>query len=343
VRRELPQVSDADWEKPLADLGVDSFSMLTLRTRLEQSFAVTIDDAAWTSVVTAADVIRSVARSTASSPPAAAGQPAAERRVYTLNMPQMALSGLSESWLFKELGDVHWNLITRGLGVPSSRLQDAEGNRLYATFTRFQLDATAPLSAYRENEPVTVTAELSRYGAGMFFSQAAIEGAGKSARARLMSSFSRYGAAGANITLVRGQPDIPQGCAIPALADLPELAREYRSRRARALPPSLFECEYEISPSHDINGVGLLYFAAYPIINDICAAGHGGRALALQFSTRFRDVFYFANSDPAETLVYRLHEWNADETRIAMTASLSRKSDGVLMAYVSTTKERVAP
>jgi probable biosynthetic protein (TIGR04098 family) len=341
VRGELPQVSDHDVETPLADLGVDSFALLTLRARLEQEFAVTIDDAAWTSVVSAGDVIRSVARSTSTATPGA-GRAAVERRVYALNMPQMALSGLSESWLFKELGDVHWNLITRGLGVPSSRLQDAEGNRLYATFTRFQLDATAPLAAYAENEPVTVTAELSRHGAGMFFSQAAIEGAGKSARARLMSSFSRYGEAGANITLVRGQPEIPRGCEIPALPELPELAREYRSWRARTLPPPVFECEYEISPSHDINGVGLLYFASYPIINDICAARYGGRTMATRFSTRFRDVFYFANSDPLETLVYRLHEWNADESRIAMTGSLSRKSDGVLMACIVTAKELVA-
>src|SRR5262249_33911697 len=148
-----------------------------------------IDDAAWTSVVTPRDMVRIVAglgrspsASTAPSgdeapPPlvtasparAIAHAPAGERRVYDLNMPQMALGRLAESLLLKEIGDVHWSVITRGLGIKSSLLSDAEGNRLYATFTRVCLSSTAPLAAYGENETITIDAKSSRYGAGMFF------------------------------------------------------------------------------------------------------------------------------------------------------------------------------
>src|SRR5262249_31905605 len=95
-------------------------------------------------------------------------------------------------------------------------------------------------------------------------------------------------------------------------------------------------------PTHDINGVGLLYFAAYPIINDICATRHAGRCLATSFSTRHRDVFYFANCDPDETLTYRIHRWSADGDRIEMEESISRTSDGILMAYAVTGKERIS-
>ena len=36
---------------------------------------------------------------------------------------------------------------------------------------------------------------------------------------------------------------------------------------------NLYECHYEILPPHDINGVGLLYFAAYPSVFDLCSEG----------------------------------------------------------------------
>ena len=56
----------------------------------------------------------------------------------------------------------------------------------------------------------------------------------------------------------------------------------------------------------------------------------------MDFGTVGRDVFYFGNSDPDETLLYRLHEWRADDDTIDMTASISRKSDGNMIAQVLT-------
>jgi probable biosynthetic protein (TIGR04098 family) len=343
IRAELPGLSAGDLDTPFARLDIDSFGMLTLRTKLEQLLGTTIDDEAWTSVVTPADVLRVVATPVYRDTRIASMAPAAaERRRYELNMPQMALGGLSESWLFKEIGDIHWSLITSGLRMPSSRLTDAGGNRLYATFTRFQLSSTAPLAAYAENEIITIDAKTSRYGAGMFFSDLGLQGAGRSAKARVMSSFSKYGEAGQNTSLLKGQPEIPAGCEIPDHADLPEFGHEYRARRAQELAAPIFECEYEIIPPHDINGVGLLYFAAYPIINDICAMRFAGRSFARDFSTQHRDVFYFANSDPDETLIYRIHRWSSGDDGIDMEAALSRKSDGVPMAYMVTGKRRIA-
>ena len=107
------------------------------------------------------------------------------------------------------------------------------------------------------------------------------------------------------------------------------------------LSAPIFECEYEIVPPHDINGVGLLYFAAYPIIADICAARYAGCAMMTTFSTRHRDIFYFANTDADETLIYRLHHWQADAQHIEMEASLFRKRDGAVIAHVVTNKDRI--
>ena len=91
-------------------------------------------------------------------------------------------------------------------------------------------------------------------------------------------------------------------------------------------------------PVHDINGVGLLYFAAYPMIADLCAARHVGRALLSNHSTTTRDICYFANAMPDETLVFRLHDWNQTPEQVHYRATLSRKSDDKTMALIACTK-----
>ena len=189
IQRECPGFSAADLDTPFERLGLDSFGMLIVRTQVEEVLDRMIDDSTWGSVVTPADIVQAVVAAASPARRSGSAEVAAERRHYNLNMPQMALGGLSESWLFKEFGDIHWSMITKGLGSASHQLQDANGDRLYATFTRFQFDSTSALVAYAENERVDVDARISRYGAGMFFSEVAATGDHKSVRARLMSSF----------------------------------------------------------------------------------------------------------------------------------------------------------
>ena len=57
----------------------------------------------------------------------------------TINMPQMAIEALSENWLFKDLGNNHWEMICKGLDTNSFNLKDEIGNRLYATFIRIRV------------------------------------------------------------------------------------------------------------------------------------------------------------------------------------------------------------
>ena len=57
---------------------------------------------------------------------------------------------------------------------------------------------------------------------------------------------------------------------------MPDFGLGYRAQRGSVLRPALFEAEYKIVPYHDINGVGLLYFAAYPTISDICELAYTG-------------------------------------------------------------------
>jgi probable biosynthetic protein (TIGR04098 family) len=357
LAREIPDFTSADMDRLFKDLKIDSFGMINLRLALEKNLGAQIPDRAWGAVERPADLWKIAGGQPATSTAPLAGptprppeplvngpslaRPAGERRMQPINMPQMAISGLSEAWLFKEIGDIHWSVLTRGLRTPSAAVADSEGNRLYATFTRICLTLEAPLTDFKENDTLEIDLAMSRFGAGMFFSKVGLQASGPTGRAEVMTSFSKFGEAGANTSLLKGQPTIPPDCEITSLDELPEFSHVYRAQRAAAPPPPVFETEYEIVPPHDINGVGLLYFAAYPMIVDVCALRHGGLRLSSEFSTTFRDVYYFANSTPDETLVFRIHRWDETPGAIAFEASLSRKSDGKMMAWIKTGKARV--
>jgi probable biosynthetic protein (TIGR04098 family) len=340
IGREFPAFTSSDMDTPFARLGIDSISMLTIRAQAETLAGKGLDQDQWDEIDTPADLARALGPISPQLRSVDVPPTPSERRTYLLNMPQMAVGGLSESWLFKELGDIHWNVLARALGQPTRLISDSAGDRIYATFTRIQMRSSCAIGAYEENERIDIDSGMSRYGAGLYFSEAMVNGAAGSIQARLMSSFSKFGATGSNTSLFKGLPELPPDCIIPALAEVPEFGRDYQGRRAEALAPPIFECEYEIMPGHDINGVGLLYFAAYPMIDDICAARHAGRMYATGFSTRSRDIFYFGNSDADDKLIYRLHRRASDDDTVEIESSISRKSDGNLMARIFTQKVR---
>lgn len=356
LQREIPDFTIDDLHRPLHELKIDSFGLINLRMGIEQSRGSQVSDRLWGAVERPSDMLRFLGPATLEKPAATVtvksatgavtGQDdailggASERRIQYINMPQMALSGLSEAWTFKEIGDLHWSVLCRGLQTSSAAVKDSEGDRLYATFTRISFTSDIPLTNFRENDRLTLDLEMERYGAGMFFSQVAITGADGAARAQVMTTFSKFGEAGANTSLLKGQPEIPPGCEIALLAEMPQFAQVYRAQRASPLPEPIFETEYSIVPPHDINGVGLLYFAAYPIITDICAMRYGPPSMLSNYSTTARDVYYFANATPDDVLIFRVHGWNESNGVLTFESSLSRKSDGKLMAYVATTKVR---
>ncbi|WP_394764412.1 LnmK family bifunctional acyltransferase/decarboxylase [Phenylobacterium sp.] len=355
LRRDVPDFTSGDLTRPLTDLKIDSFGLINLRIGIETLIGRQITDRDWGSVMTLSDVVAlaqgQAPVTTAAAPAMAAmapevdgadvSRPTAERRIQYVNMPQMALSGLSELWTFKELGDMHWSVLTRGLRTPSAAVADSEGDRLYATFTRICLSSDQPLTDIKENDRLTMDLEMTRFGAGMFFSSASIATANGAIQASIMTSFSKFGEAGANTSLLKGQPVIPEGCEIAPLTSLPKFAQDYRTQRASDLPAPLFEFEYAILPPHDINGVGLLYFAAYPQIFDLCAMQRFGRSMFSDFSTTYRDVYYFANCGPDDTPIFRIHRCEEGPSAIEFDASLVRKSDGKLMAFTTTVKRRI--
>jgi probable biosynthetic protein (TIGR04098 family) len=343
----LSGVPVEDYGRSFSDLEVDSFGLVELRLMLEQQIGHAISDNEWTALATPSELQRFMHRSlaTASRGQTTETTPTATlERTLKLNMPQMALGGLSESWLFKNLGDMHWELICRGLETPSDQLADGNGERLYATFTRFHLRTSSPLAGYLENETLSMRSAIARFGAGIFHSEVEGSAGGKKLTARIMSSFAKRGTATSNANLLKGQPTIPPGCVIPTVDAMPALGIGYRERRNTPLAKPRYEANYDLQGCHDINGVGLLYFAAYPSITDLCEVRFMGRGnrWALDMSTVERDICYFANCDIDDGITYRVHAMRETTRDVEIESSLSRRSDNRLMAYVVTRKEKVS-
>ena len=320
---------DIDLDRPFADSALDSFALILLRAEIEENEGQQIADETWTAIERPRDLARFVTVPKVSR--AHEVTAATAERSHEINMPQMIMGGLSESWLYKEIGDIHWSIIMKSLGVKSRDIADQQGNRLYATFTRIEYSSSIPLSGFLENDRLDFRAAMTRYGAGMFFSSIDVGSSGAQIRFQIMSSFSMFGQRGNNTSLVRGQPTIPSGFAIPPVAELPPFVERYREVRAEADKPAIFTTHYELVPNHDVNGVGLLYFAAYPVITDICMRRYWGADD--HWSPVGRDLMYFANSGANATIEFRLVEFEVDGDRASGLSVLVR-SDGVRMASV---------
>ncbi len=327
----VPDLEDEN--KTFDQLGIDSFSLITLRAEIEEGEGKQISDAEWSRIEKPADLRRFITRRKIQSNVTV--KSATLRKHYDIGMPQMSYGGLSEAWLFKEIGDIHWTILTSSLGVQSSSIVDQSGDRLYATFTRVRYRSTTSLANFKENDTLDVTAATSRFGAGMFFSSIQCKTIKDVIDFELMTSFAKFGETGNNKSLMKGQPIIPDDFAIPSLNEIPDFAKQYRENRSKSFDNSIFSTDYEIVPIHDINGVNLLYFASYPIISEICTSRYFSKSVASSLSTIERDICYFANSGSDEAISFTIHaDFPSGENRI-IDSSLTRP-DGTRMAVIRT-------
>ena len=301
-----------------------------------------------------------------------------ENRTYSLNIPQMLWDGLSENWLMKELGDIHWKMISEGLETESDKLVDSNGNRLYASFVRIKWESNSCLSEFSENEEIKAKSYLSKYGNKMFFSNGEVIGNNKKIKTELMSVFSSRNSEN-NQKLVKGKPLNVEHKNIPVYNKLPEVAKTFfkvkscffqsenneedSSIKEVTLNDSsfeiftdvkpLFQKKYQIDSYDDINGVGLLYFASYPKISDKCELSFFQEKYigeidnynwAKNSSTIARDIHYYGNANANEELVYSLEHFSyLDKSVIKLSSSLVRKKDGVLIAKIFTIKKLSEP
>lgn len=269
----------------------------------------------------------------------------------------MAVKALSENWLFKEMGDTHWELICKGLNTKSFDLKNETEDRLYATFVRIRINCDKSLKHFTENEDGIIEGGISRFGNSMYFSNIDVVTDNNKIKAELMTTFSiRKGED--NKALSKSEPHGVEN-EVAQLPSFPQMGNDYRLLKKRVkkeltfgdyafdlTEDSIYSNEYRINAFYDINGVNLLYFASYPIINDYSEGIYFndnedyGR-WEQTYYTKYKDVFYYANCDINETIIYKLNNFkelpNGD---IQISSTLCRKSDDGILARIFSVKSK---
>jgi probable biosynthetic protein (TIGR04098 family) len=356
IRQTVPTFSKEDLEISPRAAGFDSIDLVVIRVAFEKYIGKEIPNSEWSNFRTIREVIDyCIINEKKDLNQSANSSTITTTRSYEINMPQMANSALSESWLFKELGDVHWGLLSKGLNTKSSEIKDETGNRLYPTFTRIQI-STLPLFVYRENDHLRLEASIKRFGLSTYVSEMTFEIDSNNSRATLMTSFSTRESID-NSKLFKNQPFIIKN-QIPEYTSAPEILNDYRLLRKNLIETirtndhefnlsvsPIHEVIYTLNPFYEINGVGLLYFAAYPIISDKCEADYfndsGYKRWESNFYTIQRDIFYFANCNIDDSILFRLNSAEfISNNLVKVFSSLYRKRDMTLMAHVFTIKTK---
>ncbi|MGX7829587.1 beta-ketoacyl synthase N-terminal-like domain-containing protein [Actinokineospora sp. 24-640] len=269
-------------------------------------------------------------------------------RDVTLGLPALGIGGLSENWLLREAGDLHWELVGEHFGVPVSALADEDGVRLLPAFVRVQVVAGSSLAGFAERDRARLTGQVSRVDDHTFVGDVRFETGADHVDVRLMTVFVRRGAGN---VLVPGLPTLmgpPPGEPDP---DAMEFHRSFRDRTDRAEAGRPLRTElHEPNPYIDHNGAGLLYFASYPHINDQCERRHlhgllgvTGADWSAEAATVARDIVYLGNCGTGDTVRVRLNSCAFLPGHcVELLSTLLRERDGAVLAQVRTLKQ-VAP
>ncbi|HEV7682512.1 MAG TPA: Pnap_2097 family protein [Pyrinomonadaceae bacterium] len=279
-----------------------------------------------------------------------------------IHLPQTDATGLSENWLFKHCGEMHWNHLCAAMGVSgvnAKEMRDDAGNRLYPTFVAIKGRYATPLSLVQMDQHFQTTVELNHFGRAFFHSTIAFSNEAARFDLEMLTTFvARY---------KDGLNDLHQS--------LPSADLQYTSRPLNSSPPLLklsqalrhakirdydfvghrfsnpeadlnLHVSFEPSPYIDYNGAGLLYFAAYPTIADTLERQlimkhelvEGAGDWAVRTSTVARDVFYYRNLNLGQRLTATLRRFDRVGENIILHTSLTAESDGAALADIFTAK-----
>ncbi|MFK8252478.1 Pnap_2097 family protein [Ancylobacter terrae] len=260
-----------------------------------------------------------------------------------LGMPHLSLGGLSETWLLKELGHRHWQLLARSAGRAVPDFRDAEGRPVYAAFGALTI-AEADFGSLREHDELSLTSELARISRTQFASRHAIACRGRAiGTVELSSVFVRRGEEGRNRSIARvGLDFFPPAQAKPGFGGAAALAARLRGagwathagfRREEGAPSRRHVVNP--CPSQDFNGADFLYFASFQAFVDRAEwewFGAGGLPPALVA----RDIVFHGNVEIGDRVRVDLMAHRLDGRAVAHWCRLHREIDGALLADVFT-------
>lgn len=218
---------------------------------------------------------------------------------HVLGMAECGWRGLSEGWLLRHLGDVHWAQIAQAMGQSVAVFRDEAGAPVYAAFCAIGVNVAQPGLA-RPGASLTITSRLCRVSATRLMSVHGLSVDGmRFGDVTMITTFVRHDPSGRNAQIQRVQP-----CGVltvPMMAPgadgglIEAAARLYRQTDTE-------KCDHVVDvtpcPTTDFNAAGLLYCANYPMLADR-AEWALARGSAQGYLTR-RLIVFLGNVDPAE-------------------------------------------
>jgi len=350
LQSEISNITEEDIFAPIKQTRIDSIDLVIIRVALEKHFRFEIPDIIWFKFQSLTEALEYFHKNKGAKEVSHSEMKVdiSLSELVEIRMPQMANSSLSESWLLKHIGDTHWQLLTKGFNKKSSEFESNNNNRLYATFLRIKYDIS-PLNQFRENDTISFKSKIKGYGNNTFLSKIFGACSEKMLQAILMTTFSERESED-NTKISKCEPKV-KSSNILTLSKKPLFLNDYRLLRKDLIEKiaspygdfiisedSIYTSIYETNPYYDINGVGLLYYAAYPLISDRCFLIYSPNSV--NFYTVFRDIFYFANSKLTDKIIFKLNFFSENETQIKTITTLYRESDNQLLSRILTVKQK---
>lgn len=268
------------------------------------------------------------------------GTPLTDACRHVLGMPHLCPSGLSENWLWKELGHRHWGLIAKAFGRAEAGFGPAGEPPVYAAFRSISLQG-GDLGSVRENDVLDVRSKVTYLSETRVVSQHAAACRDRLvADVEMTSVFVRRQAEGVNRSIARVRIE-GRGHAMPAFGGMPlqPSGTEPVFSGTGAAPDEreLGTLVVEPCPYLDFNGAGLLYFSSFVAAVDRAEWHFLGKRSGL-VTTRERRALFHANVELGDRLTVRMLA-SGDDALCCHRALLSTE-DGKLLAELATRRTR---
>jgi probable biosynthetic protein (TIGR04098 family) len=269
-----------------------------------------------------------------------------------LGMPELVSSGLSESWLLAQCGDLHWQLLSQLFGLPPNQFHDEHGTRLLPGIVSIDLSSARGLHEFQEDSGLVIESELLAYERGNALSshRANQKSSGASVVVIMLTRFLSRTKARSNSSLVGADPaDIPG----ISFGDLIAHDIYLTHRKARRTKRPSGDCVLNLCdaeriftfspcPSTDFNGAGLLYFARFPDLIERAEWHLSDRINGNPGSILSRQIQYFGNIDPGDSLGIQIFEVSRDAGGSIHNSVLVRLSDNRVICQAITQKKYTA-
>lgn len=269
--------------------------------------------------------------------PGADVSPLMDTASYVLGMPHLCPNGLSENWLWKELGHRHWMLIAQAYGVAATGFGPVGEQPVYAAFRKISLQ-DGDLCSVVENDTLDVRSTVLHLSEIQVVSRHVVACRDRLiANVEMSSVFVRRRTEGLNRSIARVRieggrrnEELLSRETFETVGCGQEFAGDVKHEDEQELSTKIIE----VCPHLDFNGAGLLYFSSF-----IAAVDRAEWSLLKKRSHRFtslkRQAVFNGNIEVGDNLKVCILA-SRDEAPYRHRALLYASSDGKPLSEVLT-------